>query len=97
MIDGVAVMESSDYDVMRNVRIKKMIWSNAHQKFITHYFVRVLCPDFHTTNRTTQWLEQEFGPPKYQSAWWQDPMNARLIYMTDSTASFWHLKYSSTT
>lgn len=86
-------MDYVDYDPARITRVKKMIWSDADCAFHTHYFLRVYCETIHNREETVAWLEEQFGPEQYQGIWWRDPGNSRWVWLTDSIATFWQLKY----
>ena len=86
-------IEVTDYEPPRAVRVKKMIWSDRDQAFETHYFIRVNCENAHQAQATQEWLLDQFGDPQYQGTWWRDPGRSSWIWLADSIATFWQLKY----
>ena len=89
-------IEVSDYEPARMVRVKKMIWSDQDQAFTTHYFLRVTCENRHQAQATQAWLQDQFGDAEYQGTWWPDPGRSGWIWLADSIATFWQLKYGDT-
>ena len=86
-------IDVTDYDPAQAVRVKKMIWSDQKQAFETHYFIRVNCENNHQAQETQAWLQEHFGDEQYQGTWWRDPGRRSWIWLADSIATFWQLKY----
>ncbi len=86
-------IEVTDYEPAQAVRVKKMIWSDRDQAFETHYFIRVNCENGYQAAETQAWLQDQFGDPEYQGTWWRDPGRSSWIWLADSIATFWQLKY----
>ena len=86
-------IEFTDYRPTRHTRVKKMIWSDQHQEFQTHYFLRVTCDSPRVLTDTIEWLEQQYGPAGYMRSWWRDPQNSLVLWLADSLATFWQIKY----
>ena len=88
-------IEVTDYQPVQAVRVKKMIWSDEDRAFCTHYFVRVTCENGHQARETEAWLQEHFGDAQYQGTWWRDPGRNTWIWLADSIATFWQLKYGA--
>ena len=86
---------TTDYQPVQAVRVKKMIWSDEDRSFRTHYFVRVTCENSHQAQETETWLQGQFGDARYQGTWWRDPVCSTWIWLADSIATFWQLKYGA--
>lgn len=91
---------ATDYSIVeaeapRAVRVKKMIWSESDQTFHTRYFIRVTCENNQQATETQSWLQEQFGNAEYQGAWWRDPGRSQWIWLSDSLATFWQLKWGN--
>lgn len=86
-------VQTTDYDPVRSVRVKKMIWNDQDQAFQTHYFIRVTCENRDRARETEAWLQDQFGDAEYQGTWWPDPSRSGWIWLADNIATFWQLKY----
>ncbi len=82
-----------DHAPPQAVRVKKMIWNDNQQDFVTHYFIRVQCSSKAQCDDTAAWCQDQFGVPFYQGSWWKDPGDNRRIWLADSLATFWQLKW----
>ena len=87
------IIETVEYRPQRLTRVKKMIWSDEDKQFRTHYFLRVTCDNLVVRDEAVRWLTEQFGPGGYQKSWWQEPQNSLMLWMADSLATFWQLKY----
>lgn len=86
-------IETTDYEPPRATRVKKMIWDDTDRTFHTHYFIRVRCQTSAEVAATVEWLQADFGEPRYQGSWWREPSNPSMLWLSDHLATFWQLKY----
>lgn len=88
-------IEVTDYRPARHTRVKKMIWSDSAGSFETRYFIRILCDNPAQCADTRDWLTEQFGPSQYQGTWWQDGINHRQLWLSESLATFWQLRWGN--
>ena len=81
----------NDAPVGRATIVNKKIWNDATQEFEPRVFIRVNCSSAEL-RKETQWMVEQFGPPKYQGKWWATELTNDM-WMSDSLATFWYLKH----
>lgn len=84
-------VEWDEPPVGRAYVVNKKIWNPETQEFEPRVFIRVHC-DSKDLQRESEWMAEQFGPPKYQGHWWWIDITNDL-WMSDSLATFWYLKH----
>jgi hypothetical protein len=87
------LVEYVDYRPEQFIRVKKMIWNPGTQTFDRHYYIRIHCDTDSQHQDTMTWLNDQYGSPRYQGQWWPDKTQGRQIWLADSLATFWQLKW----
>ena len=75
-----------DAPVGRATVVNKKIWNAETQEFEPRVFIRVNCNSAEL-RQETQWMLEQFGPPKYQGKWWSTELTNDM-WMSDSLATF---------
>lgn len=84
-------VEWDDAPVSNVTQVNKKIWNPATNEFEPRVFIRVKCTPSEL-RKEISWMEEQFGQPKYQGAWWVTELTNDL-WMSDSLATFWYLKH----
>lgn len=84
-------VEWNDAPVNRVTKVNKKIWNPVTNEFEPRVFIRIKCDSAELKSETT-WMEEQFGPSKYQGKWWVTELTNDL-WMSDSLATFWYLKH----
>lgn len=84
---------ATDYESLAVVPVKKLIWSDEDQAFRTYRFTRVQCESLEQCHETIVWCQEQFGNQCYLGSWWQDHINTLQVWLSDTVATFWQLKY----
>ena len=88
------ILETVEWTPPQTITVKKQIWNDQTQKFEPRVFTRWDRGDM--LKQDIEFLQNSYGPASQQGMWWIDDRGTRsqrFLWISDSAATFWALKF----